>query len=60
LEKCPICGEYDEQDHFTCPNCNRENICGSHYNFDFLVCSDCAKKMAPAAKKAAPKNIPGK
>jgi len=53
--KCPICGGFDEQDHFACPKCNRENICGSHYNFDFLVCEDCAKEMAPPVKKDAAK-----
>jgi len=51
--KCPICGEFNEKDNFTCPKCNRENICGVHYNFDFLVCEDCAKEMASAVKKAA-------
>ena len=54
--KCPICGEFQEKDHFTCTKCNRENICGSHYNLDFLVCSDCAKKMAPAVQTAAAKS----
>ncbi len=54
--KCGICGEFDEADNFSCPNCDRENLCGSHYDFDFLVCSECADKMRPAAdKKAAAK-----
>ncbi|MFC1553009.1 DUF2225 domain-containing protein [candidate division KSB1 bacterium] len=51
--ECPICKEFDEKDNFACPNCNRENICGSHYDFDFLVCSECADKMRPAVKKKA-------
>lgn len=53
--KCAICGEYDEKDNFSCPQCKRENLCGSHYNFDFLVCSECAEKMEPAVKKPTPK-----
>ncbi|MCP4726471.1 MAG: DUF2225 domain-containing protein [bacterium] len=54
-EKCAICGEFDEKDHFSCPNCSRDNLCGSHYNFDFLVCTECAEKMgAKTAKKAKP------
>jgi len=50
--KCPICSGYDENDNFTCPKCGREDICGSHYDFDFLVCSDCAGKMNKAIKKS--------
>ncbi len=53
--KCPICSEFDETDNFSCPNCNRDNLCGSHYDFDFLVCSDCAAKMRPAVEKKAAK-----
>ena len=51
--KCAICGEFNEQDNFTCPECNRDNLCGSHYNFDFLICTECADKKAPVV--AAPK-----
>jgi len=49
--KCPICGEYDEGDHFTCPKCGRDHICGKHYDFDFLVCEECAGSMDKAVKK---------
>jgi uncharacterized protein (DUF2225 family) len=49
--KCGICGEFDEADNFSCPNCDRDNLCGSHYDFDFLVCTECADKMRPAAAK---------
>ncbi len=53
--KCPICSEFDEADNFSCQNCNRDNLCGSHYDFDFLVCSNCAAKMRPAAEKKVAK-----
>ena len=49
--KCPICGEFNETDNFTCPECGKPNICGKHYSMDFLVCSACAKKK----KKPKPK-----
>lgn len=49
--ECPICKEYNEQDNFACPSCNRADICGSHYNFDHLVCSECAEKVAPPKPK---------
>ena len=55
-QKCPVCGEFSEKDHFTCPECGRPYICGKHYNLDFLVCSQCAtKKKKPKPKKAAAK-----
>ena len=42
---CPICDSFDEKDNFQCPDCGRENICGKHYNVDYLVCEECAKAM---------------
>lgn len=50
--KCPICSDFDEKDNFTCPNCSRDNICGAHYDFDFLVCSDCASNRNKAIKQS--------
>jgi len=55
--ECPICGGFDEKDRFTCPKCGRENICGAHYNFDYLICEDCARDMAPAQKKPSAKAV---
>jgi len=57
--KCAICGEFNEQDNFACPECNRENLCGSHYNFDFLICSECADKKAPVIAAPPPKKEGG-
>ncbi len=62
---CPICGEYDEKDHFSCPQCGKDSICGSHYDFDFLVCTACAgaidkdAKKSEVSKKAAAKSAGG-
>ena len=42
--KCPICGGFDKDDYFKCPECGRDYICGSHYDTDELVCIECAKK----------------
>jgi len=49
--KCPICGEFDENDNFTCPKCNREYICGKHYDYDYLVCTDCSAKIKEEKRK---------
>jgi len=51
--KCPICDEYDESDHFTCPNCNREYICGKHYDYDYLMCTECTEKIKEEKRKKA-------
>ena len=53
--KCPICDAYDENDHFTCPNCGRDNICGNHHDVDYLMCSDCATKERKRSQKKTKK-----
>ena len=41
---CPICGGFDKDNYFKCPECNRDFICGKHYDANELVCSECAEK----------------
>ncbi len=50
--QCPICSKFDKANHFTCPECKREYICGSHYDVNELVCTDCAEKIKGVKKQA--------
>ncbi len=49
--QCPICEKFDKADHFTCPECKRDYICGAHYDVDELVCNECAEKYKGKVKK---------
>lgn len=51
MPDCPICKGFDEKDHFKCPECGRDYICGTHYDEDELVCSDCAAKHKGEVKE---------
>ena len=42
LPKCPVCGKAKDVERFTCPRCEREEICVEHRDEEGN-CPDCAK-----------------
>jgi len=56
--QCPICGGFDKDNHFKCPECGRDYICGSHYDVNELVCTECAEKYrSKSEEKGVKKKI---
>ena len=55
LVKCPKCGRYNPKENtFDCMGeCGRQNLCLRHFDEEYEVCVDCARKLRGEDKKRA-------
>jgi len=47
---------FDKNDHFKCPECERDYICGSHYDAEEFVCTECSEKYKSKGEEKGVKN----